>query len=98
MSATSEDGSMSDLALVDELDQDLVIKLAKPITWPGGMLEEIVIPEPTAAQIEQWSGLVGTTAEIKAVAVMAELPVSVVKMLPARPFRRAVKRIDAFLG
>ena len=80
-----------------DLDEPLVIDLPKPIEGPAGPVTQIVISEPTAAQIVQWDKLSGTEADIVAISVCAGIPRAVVEKLPARPLYKAARRIGAFL-
>lgn len=80
-----------------DLDEDLTLTLAKPIDGPVGAIGQIVIREPTAAEIMQWDKLTGAEADVKAISVVAGVPMSVVEKLPARIFYRAARRIGAFL-
>jgi len=80
-----------------DLDQELVLPLAKPIDGPAGPVAQIVIREATAAEIMQWDKLSGAEADVKAISVVAGVPTSVVEKLPARVFYRASRRIGDFL-
>jgi hypothetical protein len=83
---------------VENLDEDLVIELRKPIEGPAGPISQIVIGEPTAGQILLWDKLAGAEADIKAISVVSGLPMSVVEKLPARAFNQAARRIGHFLS
>ncbi len=80
-----------------DLDEPLVIDLPKPIEGPAGPVSQIVISEPTAAQIAQWDKLSGSEADIVAISVAAGVPRTIVEKLPARQFYKAARRIGAFL-
>lgn len=82
---------------VENLDEDLVITLPRPIDGAAGPVAQLVIREPTAAEILQWDKLSGAEADIKAISVVSGVPPSVVEKLPARAFYRAARRIGAFL-
>ncbi|WP_288935514.1 phage tail assembly protein [uncultured Sphingomonas sp.] len=82
---------------VENLDEDLILTLTRPIEGPAGPVTELVIREPTAAEIMQWDKLMGAEADVKAISVVAGVPMSVVEKLPARIFYRASRRIGAFL-
>lgn len=80
------------------LDEPLVITLPKPIDAPGGPINQLVIEEPTAAQIAGWDKLSGAEADIAAISAVAGIPRSAVEKLPARVFYQAARRIGAFLA
>lgn len=80
------------------LDEELVIDLNRPIDGPGGPINQLVVREPRAGEIMQWDKLSGAEADVKAISVVAGVPVSVVEKLPARAFYAAARRIGAFLS
>lgn len=80
------------------LDEPLAIELNRPIDGPAGPITQFVIREPSAGELMQWDKLVGVEADVKAIAVVAGIPVSVVEKLPARAFYLAARRIGAFLS
>lgn len=82
----------------ENLDEDLILTLKTPIDGPAGPVAQLVIREPTAAEIMQWDRLSGAEADVKAISVVAGVPASVVERLPARIFYQAARRIGAFLA
>ena len=81
-----------------DLNEELVITLSRPLDGPDGPISKITIREPTAGEILSWDNLTGVEADIKAVSVVAGVPESAVRKLPARDFYRAARRIGAFLS
>lgn len=81
-------------ALLDEL----VIPLRKPVTIGDTSYAELRLREPTAGEWAIWDKLEGIDLEIKAVSVVAAVPETAVRQLPAREFKQAAKYIGAFLA
>lgn len=82
----------------ENLDEELIVDLRRPIDGPDGPVSRLVVREPTAGEIMMWDSLSGVAADIMAISVVTGVPKSVVEKLPARDFHRAARRIGAFLS
>lgn len=81
-----------------QLADELVITLRKPVEFAGESHTQLVLREPTGAEMLQWDRLSGVEADIKAVAIVSGLPEPVVKQIGARDLIQAGRYLAAFLS
>lgn len=83
--------------MADELNDELVVTLRKPVTLGSETYTQLALREPTAAELLQWDRLEKTEADIKAVAIVSGVPEAAVRMIGARDLITASRFIGSFL-
>lgn len=78
--------------------ETMTLTLRKPLTLGDQSWPVLELQEPTAAQWQQWDGLKGVEADVKAVAVVSGVPEVAVKQLGARDLIKASAFIAGFLA
>lgn len=102
MDDTASAAEAVDLELdpADEPPENLVIKLRKPVNWPEGpnaiTYTELNLREPLGHEWEQWDGLQGAAANMKAISVIAAIPLPAVKQMGTRDLSEATAYIGRF--
>lgn len=85
---------MADQTLPDEL----IVTLRKPVKIGDVEYAQLVLREPTASEWEQWDGLEGVKADVKAVATVSGVPEIAVKQIGSRDLLTAARFIAGFLA
>ncbi len=83
--------------MVDQPDT-LTLPLRKPLKLGDHTWRALELHEPTAAQWQQWDGLKGVEADIKAVSIVSGVPDVAIKQLGTRDLIKASAFIAGFLS
>ena len=79
------------------MEDQLTITLDPPLDAPGGPYAAIELREPTAGDLVETDGLEGYASDVRIISVIAGMPESAVRKIPARPFLQATRFISGFL-
>lgn len=83
--------------MADHPDERL-ITLRKPVKIGDITYDTLQLREPTAAEWEQWDGLEGVKADVKAVAVVSGVPEPAIRQIGSRDLLEAARFIAGFLA
>ena len=83
-------------AEIDALPDELVINLRKPLEFAGQSYSSFTVREPTADQLDLIA-MAPSSSAIVGVRLCSGLPEQVVRMIPAREFKRAERFILGFI-
>lgn len=88
---------MADEVKEEEIPEELVIVLRKPVEFGGSTYDKLTLREPTAGQMLEWDKVSGREADVKAVAVVSGVPEPAVRLIGTRDLGKAANYISRFL-
>lgn len=84
--------------MADEIPDEMVIPLRKPIVHATITYSEIKLREPTAGELKLWDKLNGAEADIMAISTVGAVPKGVVEQMGARDLLVGSRYLARFLG
>lgn len=82
----------------EQVPDELVVTLRKPVTLGPLTFTELRLREPTAAEWQGWDKLSGVEADVKAVATVSGVPEPAVALIGTRDLIQASRYLANFLS